>query len=247
MGLFDKYKAYQETRQEKKIEKAAKLLKNPKAIKDDRWAALNFLADGAEGAERVVQAILPRFEYSLEHGILDSREKDIALKGLIRFGEEGIPTIESWIQKTDRIAWPIKALKEVSSEKQLVESLKSALTFEDVRFDQAKVDKNYDILCYLRDYKLVGYEDKISYFLNDVDERVRFAAAEALIEQESDQVPALLEPFLLDSTVENRRIKEATILAFMKHNWAVGAKDKFPEGFVSERVKLDSKGHLVGR
>ena len=247
MGLIDKYKAYQANREEKRIEKACKLVKNPKAIKEDRWAAIKFLAESAEGPERVVKAILPRFEYSLEHGILDSREKDLALKGLIRIGEAGVPFIEEWIKSTDRIAWPIKALREVTSEEKLVASLKSALNFEDVRFDQAKVDKNYDILCYLRDYKLEGYEESIGHFLNDVDERVRFAAAEALIEQESDKVASLLEPFLLDEAVENRRIKEATILAFIKHNWSVGDLSKYADVIISEHVGLDKQGHLVSR
>ena len=85
----------------------------------------------------------------------------------------------------------------MSTENQLIETLKSALEFADVRFDQAKVDKNYDLLCYLRDFQLEGFEERLSHFLGDVDERVRFAAAEVLIEQDSNKVSEYLEPFFV--------------------------------------------------
>ena len=110
MGLFGKVKEYQASRLEKKIEKAGKPIKNPKAIKEDRWAALKFLSEDAERDLKLAEHLLPRFEYSLEHGILDSREKDLALKGIVRVDEMGISAVQDWIRNTDRIAWPIKAL-----------------------------------------------------------------------------------------------------------------------------------------
>ena len=245
MGLFDKFKAYQENKQEKRIEKAGKLVKNAKAIKDDRWAAIHYLSKNAEGVERVLEALLPRFQYSLEHGIQDSREKELVLEGIVRFGEEAIPVLESWIQQTDRIAWPIKALNQVGSEEQVFNVLMAALEFDDVRFDQAKVDKNYDILCYIRDYQFAGSEDKIAHFLKDSDERVRFAAAEALIDQESDDVSKYLEPFLKDGSSENRRLQEATMRAFIKRAWKLSDPKSFEETFASSAVKINGQGQLV--
>lgn len=221
MGLLDSYRQFKTSRLEKRIEKSGKLVKNPKAIKEDRWAALQFLATDAQGAEQVVPFLLQRFEYSLEHGILDSREKDLALKGVVRFGKESISILKDWIKATDRIAWPIKCLKEVADEQETISALKAALFFEDVRFDQAKVDKNYDVLCYLRDYRLEGYESSLSHFLSDVDERVRFAAAETLAEQSTQEAAVYLEPLLSDDTVENRRIKEIIAHAFARNKWVL--------------------------
>ena len=45
MGLFSKYKEYSKKRAEKRIEKAAKVVANQKAIKEERWASLQFLAE----------------------------------------------------------------------------------------------------------------------------------------------------------------------------------------------------------
>jgi len=45
------------------------------------------------------------------------------------------------VLETTRIAWPIKLLKALGKDDQVIEILKDALDFGDVAFDQAKVDK----------------------------------------------------------------------------------------------------------
>ena len=47
-----------------------------------------FLAQNVDDANLAVGALLNRFEYSLEHGINDSREKELALSGVVRHGKE---------------------------------------------------------------------------------------------------------------------------------------------------------------
>ena len=155
MGLFDKFKDFNEKRKVSKIQKATKHIKNAKAIKEDRWAALEYLGS-LDSAEEGVPGLLERFEYSLEHGILDTREKELAMKGIVKFGEGAVSFCQERLKSTTKIAWPIKVLKEVSSDQVVVECLESALNFDDVSFDQMAVDKNYDILCYLADYKIPG-------------------------------------------------------------------------------------------
>ncbi|MFW7382037.1 MAG: HEAT repeat domain-containing protein [Oligoflexus sp.] len=247
MGLLDKYRNYQETRRKRRIEKAVKLVKNAKAIREDRWGALSFLAEDLDVAADAVPALLPRFEYSLEHGINDTREKELTLKGIVRFGDEALPFLKDWLRSTTRIAWPIKAIKEIGSEEVVVDTLKQALNFNDVTFDQSAVDKNYDILCHLRDYPLDGYFKEIAHFLQDPDERVRFAAAEALIEQNSDEVKVYLQDFLKDDSSENRRIKQAVVSAFLKHSWQVDTQSEFPEGRVMDGVYINAQGQLEVR
>src|ERR671921_526851 len=105
--MFGSVKDYFDGRKTKRVERAAKLITNAKAIRDDRWAALEFLAHGLDNAEEALPALLPRFEYSLEHGINDTREKELAMKGIVRQGERAIPYVKEWLQKTSRIAWPI--------------------------------------------------------------------------------------------------------------------------------------------
>lgn len=246
MGLIAKYKNFQEGRHKRKLAKASKLAKNAKAIRDDRWAALSYLAKEAEGpVEEVVRALLSRFEYSLEHGINDSREKDLVLEGVIRFGKDAEPVIIEWLQTTDRIAWPLKALKSISSEQVFIDALKSILIFEDVSLTAAAVNKNFDVLCYLRDFPLGDFALKLVHFLNDPDERVRFAACEVLIEQEgSDEILSHLEKLLKDDSVDNRRLKQCVVEAYIARGWKVKNPSDFEEIPIMEGVQVKADGSL---
>ncbi|MBC7658628.1 MAG: HEAT repeat domain-containing protein [Chitinophagaceae bacterium] len=243
--MFGSVKEYFDGRKSKRVERAGRLVTNAKAIKDDRWAALEFLALGLDNADEAIPALLPRFEYSLEHGINDTREKELAMKGIVRYGEKAIPFIKDWLQKTTRIAWPIKILYELGQDQVVVDCLKAALNYGEVAFSQNDVDKNYDILCYLRDYQIHDLIPQIAHFLVDQDERVRYAAAEVLIAQKTDDVKDQLAPFLLDDTSENRRLRGAVAQLFIERQWKVTNPAQFQGGQVTEQISVGADGRLV--
>lgn len=243
MGLLQKFKEFNSNRHLKKVEKAARTIKNAKAIKEDRWAALQFMAS-LEDPKEAVNPLLARFEYSLEHGINDTREKELAMEGILNHKEGAVSFIQEWLKKTNRIAWPIKVLKELRSEDVIVESLKGALNYDDVSFDQAAVDKNFDILCYLRDYKLLGFLENLKHFLKDPDERVRFACIEVLLEQDDEEIPSLLEPYIADGSAENIRLHQAVITGFIDKGWKLKDVSLFEGGVVEEGVVVNQNGLL---
>lgn len=230
-------------RDEKRIAKATATIKNSKAIKEDRQAAIDYFRELGD-AQAAVPALLQRFEYSLEHGINDTREKESCLEGIIAYGEEALAPVREHLLVTHRIAWPIKVLKAFGEDSKVIEILQQALDFGDVAFDQAKVDKNYDILCYLIDYKLPGFAEKLAHFLSDPDERVRFAATEVLIEQEDPNVPGYLERFIADDGPENTRIRRAVIEAFLKKGWHLKDAARFPGGQVMGSLFVNGQNRL---
>jgi len=246
MSLFGKLKDFQDSRKEKKITKNIKTVKNAKAIREDRLAALNFFKN-LDDPQIATEALLQRFEYSLEHGINDSREKELALEGILRHGESVLPIVRDHLQKSNKIAWPIKILNKISSDEVVAETLRSVLNYNDVSFDQQIVDKNYDILCYLADYQIDGLADQIKHFLNDPDERVRFAAVEVMVRQKDEGIQNLLESFLLDTSSENRRIRMTVIEAFLDRGWAVSNPKEYEDGPLVEGVFVTKSGKLDRR
>ena len=246
MGLFSSFKEYKSGRQEKRLHRAEAVITNPKAIKDDRWSMIMFLRDLGE-VEKAVPILLKRFEYSLEHGINDTREKEAVLEAITSYGTDALSVVREYLLVTNRIAWPIKTLKALGDEDQVVEVLKSALDFGDIAFDQAKVDKNYDILCYLIDYPVPGFAEKLAHFLNDNDERVRYAAAEVLIEQQDAEVPGYLEHFLSDHSSENTRIRQAVLDAFLEKKWQLSKPEVFPNQQVDDRIFVTKRQELERR
>lgn len=219
--MLGRIRQFFEQRRHRKIQKAAKTVKNPKAIREDRAAAIEYLCS-LDDCEIAVPALLQRFDFSLEHGIADTREKETSLEGIVRFGDKALPFVRDHLRATTRIAWPIKALHRLGSGEEVAAVLLGTLNAGDIAFDAALVDKNYDILCYLREHQLPDASKVIGHFLNDPDERVRFAAVEVLVEQKSDEgIAAILERFLGDASSENRRIRKVVAEAFLKNHWVV--------------------------
>lgn len=244
MGLIEKYKQYKQGRTEKAIAKCLKTIKNPKAIREDRVAAIDFFKE-LEDPEQAVESLLQRFDYSLEHGINDSREKESAMEGVVGFKEQAIPFIIEHIRVSDRVAWPIKALKKLASEEQVIGALESCLDYGDISFDQGKVDKNYDLLCYLRDYKLSDeFSRKLFFFLEQYDERVRFAVVEALLEQNEPQIPGKLERFMKDVSAENTRIRQAVTKGFVDRKWKVSSVADFLVEDLIHGIRINPDGTL---
>jgi len=242
MALFDGIREYFASRKTKRIERAGKSIRNAKAMREDRWAALEFLARELKEADLAIPVLLQRFEYSLEHGINDTREKELAQEGVVRFGAEAVPFLRDWLKQTSRIAWPIKCLKALGTEEIVVETLKAALDYSDVAFNQQAVDKNYDILCYLREYEVPDSIDQIAHFLKDADERVRFAAVEFLITQKSDTIRPWISMFLKDDSSENRRIRQAVIQVYVDRSWSVENPQEFEGGWITEGVRVNASG-----
>ena len=246
MGMLQKYQEYKKNRKQKRVEKALKLVANPKAIKEDRWAALAFLAEPEEEYfSDAVKGLLSRFEYSLEHGILDTREKELAMKGVLHAGKEALPLLKENLSTSHRIAWTMKCFKELGSEAETLDALKGALVFDDVSLDQSAVDKNFDILCYLVEYQVGDFRAKLTKFLQDPDERVRYAAVEVLIEQKDyPELPELLEPWLSDSSAENTRIRQSVIQAFITGGWKLSDPGRYEGGEVAPGVFINRQGGL---
>lgn len=229
VGLINKYKEFIKNRQKKNIARNLKLIQNPKAIKEDRFAAIHFFCD-LEDIETAVSSLLKRFEYSLEHGINDTREKELAMQGIIDHGKGSLPCILKHLQQTTKIAWPLKVYQKLGTEQELIKALDSCLNYGDVSFDQKLIDKNYDILCYLRDYKLPDNGEKYFHFLDEHDERLRFAATEVLLDQENEEVYVQLEKYLLDDSAENIRLLQAIASKFVQLNRVIKNKENFKVG-----------------
>ena len=135
MGLIQKYKDFVDSRKKRKIEKSLAMIKNSKAMKEDREAAIQFFA-GLDDSYQAVTALLARFDYSLDHGINDSREKDKTMKAIVDFGEKALTPVLDHLKKSNKIAWPLKILNVLTDEAQVIYALESSLTFGDIDLEQ---------------------------------------------------------------------------------------------------------------
>lgn len=218
MGIFTFFNQLKQRQKERSVAKNLKAIQNPKAIREERVAAIDYFKNLHELSVSV-PALLKRFDYSLEHGIHDTREKESAMEGVLAYGQEALPFVRDHLVQTTRIAWPIKILQKLASEEMTVRALEACLFFTDFEYDRDKIDKNYDILCYLRDYTLPDQGRKLLGLVKALDERVRFATTEVLLAQNSPELAQNLEVFITDTSAENTRLHQVVIDAFLEKGW----------------------------
>ncbi len=220
VGLFTFFKQFQQRQKERAIAKNQKLVQNAKAIREERVAALGFFSK-LRDPEISVPALLKRFEYSLDHGINDTREKESAMEGILSFGEIALPHVQAHLAHSTRIAWPIKIYQKLASEESVASALEACLFLKDFDFDRDKIDKNYDILCYLRDYPLPDKGRSLVPLVQALDERVRLATVEVILAQGAPDCIEKVEKFIADETPENTRIHQVVIDAFVEKQWPI--------------------------
>ena len=229
---------------ERRKAKFCRSIRNPRAMKEDRWLALVALGE-YDDPQFAVPALLARFEYNLDNGILDTREKEQALKSIMRYDEDAVLKItRQHLSRTDHIAWVTKILLQLGGEQEVASALFACLDFGDVAFDRAQVDKNYDILCHLHDFDVSNISRDITHFLKDNDERVRFAAAEILIKQRADYAPEELEKFISDDSAENTRLRQSVLAAFIANGWAIKHRHAFRKSSAANEAILGKNSKL---
>lgn len=231
MGLIKKVKDFLEKRRKKALARSIKLLKNPKAIKEDRMGAIESFASHKD-PDIATKALLSRFDYSLEHGIQDSKEKQKAMEIILSFEDKALPGVLEHLASSSSIAWPVKILSRLSSEKELIHALNASLSFGDIDFSQEVVNKNYDILCHLRNHDLEDKGEKLFFFLKAHDERLRVATTEAILSQNHEENYKKLEPLLLDNSSDNIRVKQAIAQKFVELKRKLVQTELFKTGFL---------------
>jgi hypothetical protein len=97
------------------------------------------------------------------------------------------------------------------------------------------------------EFKLGDFASDLKRFLGDPDERVRFAAAEVLIEQNQPSIFPLLEEFIMDQSVENIRIRQAVLRAFVERQWPLQKPEQIPGGQVIPGVYVTATKTLAVR
>jgi hypothetical protein len=207
MGLFDIFKKGKNG--ERKSSSAAKWAEaagSKRAQAYDRQEAIQELAK--LGTADAVEALLKRFTFLTDPSITDQEEKELAFDGILKAGKTAIEPVRTFAAKAESLAWPMRILKELLEEDELVEELIVWLSRWDTEYAKF-IDPKLQILSALEDYHHEKIRPAVEPFLQDVNEPARFhAAATTLAQREVES----LEP-LLAALVEEESVRVRTKIA----------------------------------
>lgn len=220
MGLFDLFKGKGKGEGgEKKSNPAAKWAEaagSKRAQAYDRQEAIAELCKLK--SPEAVEALLRRFTFNSDPSITDQEEKDTAFEGIIATGREAIAPVRAFAAKAESLSWPMRILKELLSEEEMVEELVTWLAKWDTEYAKF-IDPKLQILATLEDYRHEKIRSAVEPFLQDVNEPARFHAVATTFAQQDPAATASLLALLLEE--ESVRVRTKIADGFAAQKWEI--------------------------
>ena len=209
----------------------------------DRQEAIDAL--GKLGTAEAVDGLLRRFSFTMEPSITDQDEKESAAEGIVRAGEAAIEPIRRYSARAESLTWPLKVLKRIVGEDQMVEELLALLDQFDTEY-MRNPEPKIQLISVLEEYHSDDVRVAVEPFLTDVNEPVRFHAVVTVFAMNDEQsVPALVAAMAEE---ESLRVKNRIATGLAEKQWKVPAEltDTFrkasPPGFALDGERVRQRG-----
>jgi hypothetical protein len=227
MGLFDLFRGKDKGGDNKKksspAAKWAEAAGDKRAQNYDRQEALTELSQ--MGTSDAVEALLRRFNFTIDPSITDQEEKELAYQGILKAGDEAIVPVRSYAAKAESLGWPIKVVKELLDEEALVKELLVWLSKWDTEYAKF-IEPKLQLLVTLEEYKSESIIDAVTPFLEDVNDQARFNAVVTLLAQKDERVAEPLRKLFPEE--ESVRIRSKIADAFAEQGWVVPDEEREP-------------------
>ena len=219
MGLFDFLKGGSGSGDGKKKPAAAKFADaagSKRAQAYDRQEAIQEL--GKLGTADAVEALLKRFTFATDPSITDQEEKEAAYEGILKAGKEGLDPIRTFAGKAESLSWPLRILKAIFDEEELVDELLTWLGKWDTEYSKF-IDPKLQLLEELAEHTNAKIRVAVEPFLQDVNDPARFNAVAATLTQKDAASIGPLIDLLVDE--ESTRIRTKIADGFASLGWEV--------------------------
>jgi hypothetical protein len=241
MGLFDLLS--KDKRDERARSRNINQAVNKYAQSVDRMKALQALAD--DGSDEALYGLLRRFGMMYDKSIEDEQEKEWVFDTLCSKARSALPAVKKYLFAAESISWPLRVLDKIAlNVDEEIVFVQEVLERHEPGYERDPT-KKIQLLTHLGSLKHAKAAELAAPYLKDMDEGVRYAAAETLLRQKNEAVgrQPLLELFTSDAE-DSLRLRLKIAEGFAEVGWLVqgfrpGVEKKLPENFA-----LDREGHI---
>lgn len=215
------------------LERQCKRVQNINAQPEDREAVALFLAE--DGSEAAIYGLLGRFDVRIENAMKDRNEKAFVFDLLVALGAPVLEPAILFSKRCKNIANPLRLIETLGGTAPLLATALEMLDEEAAKEDY-KPDRKRHLLVLLADHKDERIAPSAARFLDDFDEGVRYAAAQAVIAQDTDQCRDDLVTALANPEEESNRLRVRIAEVVAARRWAVephvaALTENPPQGF----------------
>lgn len=230
----------------KKVAGPAKTVADKRAQTYDRAEAIRVLSEMKTG--EAAEALLKRFQFSIDPSITDQEEKEAAFSGVVGCGEAAVPFVIATCERAEVLTWPLRILRELLNDAAYKKELLTLAASYDTDYAR-NVEPKLQVVGALGEVKGDDARAEVERFLEDSNENVRFTAVQALFEHANEgSVDALLK--LLEAE-ESIRIKNKVCAGFVTSGWKIpsSAIDRLKKGAMRdvEDFAIQPDGSVVRR
>lgn len=165
-----------------------------------------------------VEALLKRFTFATDPSITDQEEKDAVFEGIVAVGRDALLPVRNFSAKAESLSAPIRILKEILEEDELVEELVTWLGRWDTEYAKF-IDPKLQILDELGEHTHEKIRAAVEPFLQDASDPARFKATTASFAQKDPAAIGPILALLLDE--ESVRIRSKIADGFAELSWEV--------------------------
>jgi hypothetical protein len=228
MGFFD----FLTGGGESQVKRHAKTMMNRDAQPDDRQRSAEWLFEN--GSDEAIQALCNRFKFTTENHMKDVDEKELVYGYLVDLGPKAVGPVREFMLKNVQFTYPLRVVEHFEGKEKAVDVMLEMLENEK---DPFKPEKKRQILLRLADFHDARARDALVRELQDFDEGIRYAAAEALLGIDDPMVREPLAQALAKSSEESNRLRVRIAEAFHQRSWPLGehaaaVAQRPPTGFV---------------
>jgi len=231
-----------EGRDRRSLERNIARAVNKYAQSPDRYKALQSLIE--DGSPEAIYGALRRFGMVYDKSIEDEQEKEWLFDALVDKGAAILPQVERYLQSADSISWPLRLLNKVAGNQHEVDIIKKVLERHEPGYERDPT-KKIQLLNHLADLPEPRAPGLVAPYVVDMDEGVRYAAAEALIRLGDENVAraVLIEHFVADSE-ESLRVRLEIARGFVDRGWLVKTHRPAFDRKLPEQFSIDREGRL---
>jgi hypothetical protein len=231
-GLFSKEKALQ-----RNIDRAT----NKLAQQVDRWGALEKLRD--DGSDEALHGLCRRFAITSLKGVEDEQEKNWVVDVLVSKGIASFEPLKRYMKTADQLSFPLKVLERIADHDRVLSVVDELFASEPPGYVRMP-DRRIDLIRWFGEWKPASDDELISRitpYLSDFDENVRFAAIDAMSHRDPEKItPPLLEA-LLRPEEESGRIRRTIVEVLEKTKASLGNKAPAVAGVLTGPLAEDFK------
>lgn len=197
-GLFSKERA---------LKRAIGKASNKLAQSEDRFAALEKLATA--GTDEALYGLCRRFSFNYEKTIEDQQEKDWVVQTLVAKGEASLGAVRRYMKGAQSLHYPLMVLGQIADKKTALSVVDDVLGDEEPGYTRDPM-RRIDLIDWLGEWDAAEpseVAERVTPYLNDFDDNVRFKTVEALSLKPAPEAAGPLVDRLLSEEEDSKRIK----------------------------------------